>query len=175
MELVIVIAIIGLLASIAIPSFLRYQLRARSTEAPTNLAAIATAQETYYAEFGTYIGVSSPVPATAPGTGRIPWSAGSGFDTLGWAPEGGVQFQYQINADGSGGGLTRFTAEARGDIDGNGAASFWGFVKPIRGGGLGGLFPGTTCVGTGVVAAGSSGNALEVPGPCDSSSGRTVF
>jgi type IV pilus assembly protein PilA len=61
-ELVAVIAIIGLLASIAIPSFFRYQLRARSTEAPTNLAAIATSQESYFAEFGIYGSVPSPVP-----------------------------------------------------------------------------------------------------------------
>ena len=67
------------------------------------------------------------------------------------------------------------TAEARGDVDGNGAPSFWGFVKPAGGSGLAGTFPGTTCVGTGVVAAGTGGNALEVPGPCDASSGRTVF
>ena len=174
-ELVVVVAIIGLLASIAIPSFLRYQLRARSSEAPTNLAAIATAQESYYAEFGIYVSVSSPVPAIAPGTNRIPWTAGSSFDTLGWGAEGGVQFQYRINADGSGGGTVRFTAEARGDVDGNGAPNFWGYVKPGGGTGLSGSFPGTTCVGTGVVAAGSSGNAFEVAGPCDSASGRTVF
>ena len=65
--------------------------------------------------------------------------------------------------------------EARGDVDGNGAPSFWGFVKPAGGSGLAGTFPGTTCVGTGVVAAGSGGNALEIPGPCDASSERTVF
>ena len=48
-ELVIVIAIIGILAAIAIPNFTRYQLRSKSAEASVNLKAIALAEEAYYA------------------------------------------------------------------------------------------------------------------------------
>jgi len=39
-ELVIVVGIIGLLAAIAIPSFVRYRMRATTAEAVTNLQAI---------------------------------------------------------------------------------------------------------------------------------------
>jgi type IV pilus assembly protein PilA len=39
-ELMITVAIIGLLAAIAIPNFLRIQLKAKSSEAKSNLAAI---------------------------------------------------------------------------------------------------------------------------------------
>lgn len=77
-------------------------------------------------------------------------------------------------ADGGGAGFTRFTAEARGDLDGDGEPSFWAFVKPDQNGGLGGSFVGTTCDGSGVVSGGSS-NAIEAPGACDPSSGRSVF
>ena len=38
-DLMITVAIIGVLTAIAVPSFLRYQMRARSTEAATNLKA----------------------------------------------------------------------------------------------------------------------------------------
>ncbi|MFO7157372.1 MAG: prepilin-type N-terminal cleavage/methylation domain-containing protein, partial [Pseudomonadota bacterium] len=47
-ELMIVVAIIGILAAIAIPNFLRYQLRARRSEGSVNVAAIRTAQLSYF-------------------------------------------------------------------------------------------------------------------------------
>jgi len=49
-ELMIALAIIGVLTTAALPSFLRYQLRARSSEALVNLSAIATTQEIYFAQ-----------------------------------------------------------------------------------------------------------------------------
>ena len=61
-ELMIVVAIIGILAAIAIPNFLRFQLKAKSSEGKTNLAAIRTAEESYYSEFGNYVS-SSASPA----------------------------------------------------------------------------------------------------------------
>ena len=41
-ELMIVVAIIGILAAIAIPNFLRFQLKSKTTEGKVNLAAIRT-------------------------------------------------------------------------------------------------------------------------------------
>jgi type IV pilus assembly protein PilA len=44
-ELMIVVAIIGILAAIAIPNFLRYQLRAKASERKTNIEAIFKSEE----------------------------------------------------------------------------------------------------------------------------------
>ena len=44
-ELMIVVAIIGILAAVAIPAFMRFQLRAKVVEAGVNLQAIAKAEE----------------------------------------------------------------------------------------------------------------------------------
>ena len=44
-ELMIVVAIIGILAAIAIPNFLRYQLRSKFAELRTNVEAIRKSQE----------------------------------------------------------------------------------------------------------------------------------
>ena len=44
-ELMIVVAIIGILAAIAIPNFIKFQLRAKAGEAKVNLAAIRTGEE----------------------------------------------------------------------------------------------------------------------------------
>jgi type IV pilus assembly protein PilA len=173
-EILIVVALIGVLSAIAIPKFLRFQLRAKAGEASTNLAAIAIAEEAFFAEKGYYASVASPVPATIPGRIRVVWGGNADFDELGWIPEGSVYFQYLISADAQGGG--RFTAEAAGDIDADGTPSFFGYVKPFGGSGIDGRLDGSTCAGTGVFnPASGSKSAKRVAGPCDGSSGRGVF
>jgi type IV pilus assembly protein PilA len=44
-ELMIVVAIIGILAAIAIPNFIRYQLRSKTTEAKVILGGAKTSEE----------------------------------------------------------------------------------------------------------------------------------
>jgi type IV pilus assembly protein PilA len=53
-ELMIVVAIIGLLASVAIPNFKQYQAKAKTSEAKLQLAAIYTAQTAFAGDFDTY-------------------------------------------------------------------------------------------------------------------------
>ena len=53
-ELMIVVAIIGILAAIAIPNFLRFQAKSKQSEAKTNLGGIFTAQTSYFAEHNLY-------------------------------------------------------------------------------------------------------------------------
>lgn len=55
-ELMIVVAIIGILATIAIPDFLKLQAKSKQAEAKMNLGAIYTAEIAYYAEASTYAG-----------------------------------------------------------------------------------------------------------------------
>ena len=53
-ELMIVVAIIGILAAIAIPNFLRYQARSRQSEAKTNLGAIYVGQVSFFGDNGQF-------------------------------------------------------------------------------------------------------------------------
>ena len=99
-ELMIVVAIIGILAAIAIPNFLRFQLKAKSSEGKVNIAAIRTAEESYLAEFGVYV-AAAVNPAAVPGSAKDPFVTGGGFNTLGWAPEGQVFFQYAASINGN--------------------------------------------------------------------------
>lgn len=89
-ELMIVVAIIGILAAIAIPNFLTYQCKARQAEAKTNLGAIRVSQEAYYAEYDTY---------------------SSNIDALGFVVKGTSRYSYSIT-----GGDAGFTATADGQI-----------------------------------------------------------
>lgn len=54
MELMITVAIIGILAAVAIPSYQRYVLRANRVDASTEIMRLAAAQEKYYLQNNTY-------------------------------------------------------------------------------------------------------------------------
>ena len=127
-ELMIVVAIIGILAAIAIPNFLRFQLRAKTSEGKTNLAAIRTAEESYYSEFGSYISADGS-PPTINNNVKIGFThanAGLGFDIIGWSPEGAVYFQYGVGVPTT---TSQFYATAVADIDANGTYQTWGYRK----------------------------------------------
>jgi type IV pilus assembly protein PilA len=182
-ELMIVVAIIGILAAIAIPNFLRFQLKSKSSEGKVNLAAIRTAQESYLAEFGVYVGaVLSPATIGANGgSSKTPFvnvaGAGLGFDQLGWQPEGQVFFQYGVAINAGAPGAS-FTATATANIDAAGANQSWGYVKQIgtTGAGLAGLD--AACVAAGVwnaAATPPAANMVDTVGPCDGVSGQSVF
>src|SRR4051812_47117589 len=75
-ELMIVVAIIGILAAIAIPNFLKFQARAKQSEPKGNLKAISTAEQSFA-------------------------SANEGAFTndnvaLGWTPERGNRYAYNF-------------------------------------------------------------------------------
>jgi type IV pilus assembly protein PilA len=53
-ELMIVVAIIGILSSIAVPQFQKFIFKARQTEAKTGLSSLYTAEKAFYGEWSQY-------------------------------------------------------------------------------------------------------------------------
>lgn len=53
-ELMVVVAIIGLLSSVAIPRFKKYQAKSKMVEAKLQLSAVYTAQAAFYSEYNMY-------------------------------------------------------------------------------------------------------------------------
>lgn len=66
-ELMIVIAIIGILAAIAIPQFAAYRQRAYVSALESDAHTYANAQEAYYADTGTYASTSAQLQAATYG------------------------------------------------------------------------------------------------------------
>ena len=81
-ELMIVVAIIGILAAIAIPNFLTYQCKSRQTEAKTNLGAIGTGNEAYFAENDSYAGTTQQVGFRPKGTVRYVYTITNSTSTF---------------------------------------------------------------------------------------------
>ena len=176
-ELMIVVAIIGILAAIALPQFLRFQMRARAVEGKTNLAAIRTAEQGYFGEFSTYVACSAS--PGAPSSFRQPWTDNGGFDVLGWAPEGEVHYQYSVEVAAGPGPYDHFTAEAISDLDDNGAFNAYGYVKTSA---FGVSIPGTLagdpavdCPATGVYDFAFAVRYTDQVGPCQLSMTQTIF
>lgn len=172
-ELMIVVAIIGILAAIAIPNFVRFQLKAKTSEGKVNIAAIRTAEEAYFSEFGNYVN-GAVSPASNGGTSKTSFNDVGGFGTIGWAPEGQVYFNYEVVVSASN---TAYTADAGADIDGNGTEQAWGYVHPAPGGtssNATATLAGGACPATGIVLL--NGNAVfNQVLPCDPSYGQSEF
>ena len=166
-ELMIVVAIIGILAAIAIPNFLRFQLRAKTSEGKTNLAAHPDGRGRLLRRV-RHLRRRGADPGRAPTSQKAMWPAGTGFDQIGWGPEGDVFFQYAVAVAGS-----SYTADALGDLDAAGNPSNFGYVKvPVGGAGLGG--PNTTCLASGVWD-GTAAVLQNTVGPCGQLDGQSDF
>ena len=144
-ELMIVVAIIGILAAIAIPNFLQYQSRSRQSEARTNLGGIFVAETSFMADNQRYSDFAatgfSLAGITNRYTYRSPNAAGSGGS-------GGTQgvdlFHSNAGSNTSGGTATaentvvasgaalptatapaQFTATATGNLDTDNTIDQW--------------------------------------------------
>ncbi|WP_426107901.1 type IV pilin protein [Massilia sp. TSP1-1-2] len=85
-ELMIVLAIAGLLAAVAYPSYASYMTGARRMEGQTALLAALQKQERYYAQQNTYVAFSSE--ESGPGAAHFHW----------WSGASAAQSAYELSA-----------------------------------------------------------------------------
>ncbi|MGZ9197056.1 MAG: type IV pilin protein [Candidatus Deferrimicrobiaceae bacterium] len=78
-ELMIVVAIIGILAAIAIPNFLKFQAKSKQSEAKSNLGAIFTGETSYFGENNSY----------------------ANFAAINWSPSGTPRYRFTLAGNGS--------------------------------------------------------------------------
>ncbi len=86
-ELMIVVAIIGILAAIAVPNFQSYQAKSRQSEAKISLATVHSQEIAFSAEFGGYVTALDAIgyiPSTSGAAVAIASTRGSQYYTVGW-------------------------------------------------------------------------------------------
>jgi type IV pilus assembly protein PilA len=118
-ELMIVVAIVAILAAVAIPNYLKFQMRAKTSEAKSNLGAIRTGETAYWGENDIYLACISN-PAGAVTSARQVWNAANvDFIELGFEPEGDVYYAYEVDLvdAANAADTTQFLAMATGDLD----------------------------------------------------------
>ena len=130
-ELMIVVAIIGILAAVAIPAFLRYIKRSKTTEATMNVRKLFDSSVSYYdSEHATNTGdIIAPQFPTSQGvtpsltsisnekrdTSQTEWTAET-WVSLNFSVSDPHYYAYQYDSQGTRVGST-FTATSFGDLD----------------------------------------------------------
>ncbi|MCA9610929.1 MAG: hypothetical protein KC619_35285, partial [Myxococcales bacterium] len=142
--------IIGILAAIAIPAFIGYLTRSKTSEAGANLKNMFTAAAGYYSNenwgsrgvvlaagstlAASACAVDTVVTPTAPSAAKhtIDWNtaAMASFTSIGFSLRDPVYFQYRLETSGGGRcGITALTPiysfQAQGDLDGDGVTSLY--------------------------------------------------
>lgn len=143
-ELMIVVAILGIVAAIAMPNFLRYRVQATQAEARSNLVAIFVAETAFFSEreqFGNFSDIGFVLAGNA--TNRYTYRTGAGIGA-GLGPNGGnlcgasgscdtiqteVPMAGVVTFTGTVGNattsMTGFTATAAANLDGDATHDGW--------------------------------------------------
>lgn len=143
-ELMIVVAILGILAAVAIPAFLKYIKRSKSSEAVINLRKLYDGSVTYFSaehvtSAGTVLQARFPETQAATPTCCVgatktiftTWDSLPTFVALNFSVADPFYYSYQYTSNSDSGGtenLAAFTAAAFGDLDGD-ATVYSTFVR----------------------------------------------
>lgn len=99
-ELMVVVAIIGVLAALAVPRFQTFQAKARQSEAKGNLSHIYTLETSYYGDNDTYVDFADIGKGATCG----------GTNVIGFSPQPCSKVRYLYKVTGS--STAVFTGEA---------------------------------------------------------------
>jgi prepilin-type N-terminal cleavage/methylation domain-containing protein len=149
LELLTVVTIVGVLATLGLVSYRRFITSSKSSEAIYMVGSIRAAQESYRAETLSYLDVSAGFneyfPTSSVGAKKTGWDAAAHKDYTRWRqlgarPDGAVYYGYLVGAGVAGAAPPAlhlankptwatttepwYVIEAKGDVDGNGIFSW---------------------------------------------------
>lgn len=122
-ELMVSVAILGVLSTLAMPTYLNMQLRTKRAELPLIVTSIRNAEFTYHQEWSSYV-VSKPlntgVPQSAPDTYSHEWPTSGesweSFKHIGFKPEVKLYGVYMVTSTDT---KSVFNVSGKTDIDGD--------------------------------------------------------
>jgi Zn-dependent protease with chaperone function/Tfp pilus assembly protein PilE len=128
----VAVAIVGVLAAIAIPNFVRYQLRAKEATASSALRALHLAETDLFQRSKRYR--EFQVSEAAPGPAPIVWTDEElkAAKELGWAAPAGGFHAYTVSVGRTKKGKLAWSACAESDLDGDGVHAAWMIWQPVE-------------------------------------------
>ncbi len=146
-EMMTVIAFLGILMAIAIPTYLNFQKKAKEAEARANLGAIRSCFISYFAEANNFnvgsVGTvvfnntdnqGTPFGASSSAIGdNKRWDGSTAFSVVGFNAEGGVFFNYSLTTNNLSGESASFTVQASADLDQNTLLSHYSMNQDATG------------------------------------------
>jgi Zn-dependent protease with chaperone function len=126
------VAMIGMLAAIAIPNFVRFQLKAKDAAAQAELAGLFKAELSHQARTGEFREVR--LPGGAPGAALTTWSPDEVAEAkqLDWLVKGAGYHAYSVSVGSTKDGRQAFAACAESDLDGDGNVAAWMVWMPVE-------------------------------------------
>jgi|GEM_PF-1961089 len=125
------VSCLGILAAIAIPNFVRYQLRSKQSQVTVELTALASAQQARAQSTGKYLAMPA-IPAAEPGSQKSAFTADdlAAATSIDWIVAGSTYGQYRVAVSEDG---TAASLCGESDIDGDGARAAFVVFLPADG------------------------------------------
>jgi hypothetical protein len=95
------VAIVLILLAIAIRQVYDYQMSVKESEIAVNVNGIQVSLQAYHTAHDRIVAPISYNPPLPVAKDPVPWPTGSGFDTIGWAPDGDVRGRYSVVTPGT--------------------------------------------------------------------------
>ena len=160
-EMMMSVGILAIIASVAIPQFIRYQLKVKTAEARQMIGGIIHTQESFAAEYENYANIATPNPTGAPGIVKRSWqvvecpgqcsrtnpTACTSFECIGFQPPSQVFYSYaSVHRLAGPGRPPEYAVGASADLDGDSNIGSYAYRSSNYGGPVGVLADGTsTC------------------------------
>ena len=132
----VLLAVVGILAAIAIPNFVRYQLRAKASEVPALLGQLDRAEVARKADGASYVVFAEGLPGgQEAGAAKVTWGGDDAqvVSELQWPGQVATYGRYAVDGQEDEDGNQAIALCGETDLDGDGVLAAWVAFRPAQG------------------------------------------